>query len=93
VPHLTATFSDGTESPHSSPFAFTIPNPAIELKAAITAETTSGTTPLPASFNAASSTGDIASYQWDFGDGATAMGATAAHTYVTAGTFTSRLTA
>ncbi|MBF9336594.1 PKD domain-containing protein [Microbacterium lacticum] len=33
------------------------------------------------------SDGTIASYAWDFGDGATATGATASHTYTTGGTY------
>ncbi|MFT3877002.1 MAG: PKD domain-containing protein [Propioniciclava sp.] len=36
--------------------------------------------------------GSIASYAWDFGDGATGSGAQASHTYAAAGTFTVRLT-
>ncbi|MBI2374011.1 MAG: PKD domain-containing protein [Deltaproteobacteria bacterium] len=38
------------------------------------------------------SDGTIASYAWDFGDGATATSATADHTYATAGNFLARLT-
>ncbi|MEO6732183.1 MAG: PKD domain-containing protein [Ferruginibacter sp.] len=33
----------------------------------------------------------VASYAWNFGDGATAMGATPTHTYTTAGTYTVRV--
>ncbi|MFO1328802.1 MAG: PKD domain-containing protein [Rubrivivax sp.] len=59
--------------------------------AALSATPTSGTVPLVASFSAAGSSdpdGSIASYEWTFGDGSTATGATASHTYSTAGTYT-----
>jgi len=36
--------------------------------------------------------GTVASYTWDFGDGASATGATASHVYATAGTYTAKLT-
>ncbi|WP_431246168.1 PKD domain-containing protein [Leifsonia xyli] len=36
--------------------------------------------------------GTIASYSWDFGDGAAGSGATATHAYAAAGTYTARLT-
>jgi PKD repeat protein len=36
--------------------------------------------------------GTVASYAWDFGDGATGTGATPSHTYATAGSFTVSLT-
>lgn len=38
------------------------------------------------------SDGSIAAYAWDFGDGTTATGATAGHTYTAAGTYTIKLT-
>jgi PKD repeat protein len=38
------------------------------------------------------SDGSIVGYAWDFGDGATATGATASHTYAASGTFTVKLT-
>lgn len=60
-----------------------------------TASFTSTAVGLDAAFNAGGSTdadGTIASYAWDFGDGATGTGATATHTYAAAGTFTVTLT-
>src|SRR5207247_1172773 len=36
--------------------------------------------------------GTVTSYTWDFGDGASAAGATASHAYATAGTYTAKLT-
>jgi PKD repeat protein len=49
----------------------------------------------PIAFDAGASfdiDGTIASYAWDFGDGATASGATAAHAYAETGTYTATLT-
>jgi hypothetical protein len=42
--------------------------------------------------DASASTGPITSYRWSFGDGATAVGTSAAHTYSGAGTYTVTLT-
>jgi PKD repeat protein/C1A family cysteine protease len=61
----------------------------------ISATPTSGATPLEVSFSGAASQdpdGTITSYAWDFGDGTTASGVSAVHTYTDAGTFTARLT-
>ena len=88
---LTATFSDGTESPHSAPFAFTAPAHTA-LTAAISPSTLNGEAPLAVSFDASTSTGAITSYQWDFGDGGTAVGITASHSYTSAGAYTTKLT-
>ncbi|MBL8209504.1 MAG: cellulose binding domain-containing protein [Bryobacterales bacterium] len=63
--------------------------------ASFTATPTTGQAPLVVSFNAAASSdpdGSIASYRWEFGDGATATGVQATRSYATAGTFTARLT-
>ncbi|MEW6126010.1 MAG: glycoside hydrolase family 44 protein [Acidobacteriota bacterium] len=63
--------------------------------ASATASPTSGTAPLAVNFNGSASTdpdGTIAAYAWNFGDGATASGVTANHTYATAGTYTATLT-
>jgi PKD repeat protein len=63
--------------------------------AVASATPTSGTVPLVVSFDGTAShdpDGSIASYSWNFGDGATATGATASHTYQNAGTYSAVLT-
>jgi PKD repeat protein len=51
-----------------------------------------GQAPLTVTFDAAASTGAIASYDWTFGDGQAATGVRVTHTFTQAGTFTVRLT-
>ena len=90
---LTAIFSDGTERPHSAPFAFSLAGqPTTPLAAAITASAVSGQAPLSVQFGSSGSTGSITGYLWNFGDGSTATTATASHVYTTAGTYTAKLT-
>lgn len=63
--------------------------------ASFTADATTITEGGQVNFDAGASSdsdGSIASYNWDFGDGNTATGVTASHTYSTAGTYTVRLT-
>ena len=65
--------------------------------ARFTASLLSGTSPLAVDFDAGTSydpDGSIASYAWDFGDGATATGVTTSHTFTatTAQTYTVTLT-
>ncbi len=63
--------------------------------AAITATPPSGTVPLTVSFSSDGSSdpdGTVVGYAWSFGDGNTGSGATAAHTYQGAGTYTAVLT-
>jgi PKD repeat protein len=88
---LTATFSDGTESPHSTLYAFST-TATTALQAVINATPLTGSTPLTVNFSAASSTGSISSFSWDFGDGSTATGGTTSHAYSIAGTYTAQLT-
>jgi PKD repeat protein len=72
---------------------FLLPN---ELPVAtFTATPTEGSTPLFVSFDASGSydpDGDVDSYRWAFGDGASGSGMVATHVYSTAGTYTARLT-
>lgn len=63
--------------------------------AALTAIPISGTAPLNVSFDAGNSTdsdGTIQSYAWNFGDGSSASGLNAQHTYTSAGSFVATLT-
>ena len=60
-----------------------------------TASFTATASALTASVDGTASTdpdGTITGHAWEFGDGGTATGATAQHTYATAGTYTIRLT-
>ena len=63
--------------------------------ASFTRTPASGPAPLSVAFNGSASTdpdGTIASYAWDFGDGATGTGATTNHVFTAAGTYTAKLT-
>jgi hypothetical protein len=62
--------------------------PAAELTASFTQQVSE----LVVSVDASASTGDIASYQWDFGDGASGVGKTVSHTYAAAGDYSIVLT-
>ncbi len=90
-----------------SSFAVSVPAQSITLyviaggtpntppTAVIGANPTSGTVPFAVAFSAAGSSdpdGSIASYAWTFGDGGTASGISASHTYTTAGAYTAKLT-
>jgi len=64
--------------------------------AMVQADSRRGQAPLSIEFNASASTdpnGDVLTYAWDFGDGATGSGETASHTYTAAGEYTVVLTA
>jgi PKD repeat protein len=78
-----------TESSQPPPPAQTAPVPVISSSASV------GDAPLTVQFDGSGSTSaqlPIVSYAWDFGDGASATGATVGHTYAIVGTFTSELT-
>ena len=63
--------------------------------AALTSSPNPGSAGQAVSFNGTQSSdvdGDIAAFNWDFGDGTSGPGATPVHTYTTAGSYTARLT-
>ncbi|MGW8160339.1 MAG: PKD domain-containing protein [Desulfoprunum sp.] len=68
----------------------TLPTPVL-LTAVITTPSQTGVAPFILTFDGTQSTGSITSYAWSFGDGNTAIGATATHTYQAAGTYTATL--
>lgn len=90
---LTAINTDGTETNISNSLTYTAGDGTGTLQAVVAATPLTGPAPLTVQFNAASSTGTIASFQWDFGDGAIATGSSTSHAYGTAGTYTAKLTA
>ena len=82
---LTSFMQDGSESLPSAPFSYIFSS---DLKAILTADTLAGESPLPVAFDATSSTGNIISYEWLFGDGATGIGNTIIYTFASAGSYT-----
>ena len=89
VVSLTVTDNRGAKTTVTHSVTATLPN------VAPTAAFTTAATDLAVAVNGSGSTdtdGTVASYAWDFGDGATASGSTANHTYAAAGTYTISLT-
>ncbi len=86
---MTAFLSDGTESPHSEIYDYTVSS---NLQAVISTEVQEGDSPLLVEFNAIESTGNISSYEWMFGDGGSSSGSITSHTYTSAGVYTATLT-
>jgi len=97
---LTAVDVNGVESPPSAPYVLTPPaqNPVTGNYIPQADFTTSGTTgqaPFHVSFDASASSdfdGLISSYEWNFGDGNTATGELADHTFTSPATYTVLLT-
>ncbi len=88
---LTVTDDDGGTGDHSQILQINAPIPNV----APTASFTNVVSHMGVTVNGNGSTdsdGSIVSYAWNFGDGATATGPTASHTYSTAGTYTVTLT-
>jgi len=86
---LTVTDDDGATAQVTKTVSIAQPN------SAPTAAFTSATNDLSVSVDGSSSVdsdGTLSSYAWTFGDGGTASGATAGHTYSTGGTYTVTLT-
>lgn len=81
---MTSFTGDGIESLHSKPFTYVFSG---DLTASFAADTLSGVMPLPVSFDATPSSGDIVDYLWLFGDGKTASGAKVQHTFSASGNF------
>ncbi len=82
-----------SNDPSAHGCVLTMPNHA--PTASFTSTPPSPTTGQAVSFNGSASSdsdGTIAAYGWDYGDGATATGATPSHTYATAGTYAVKLT-
>lgn len=85
---VTATVSGRTETME---FAWTNPPPI----AVVSVDRFGGNAPLDVTFDGSGSSafqGDIVSYEWDFGDGTTAVGVTALHTYTDPGMYEATLT-
>jgi PKD repeat protein len=60
--------------------------------AVISSSATTGVAPLTVSFSGAGSTGTVASYEWNFGDGSPiATGVSASHSYTVAGSYSATL--
>ncbi len=94
---LTGYYSDGSESPPSEPFLFTIddstPVTTPPLQAVISPTSSSGEVPLTVSFSGAGSTGGSLTYSWDFADGTSSSSTdpSAGHTYTNPGTYSATL--
>ncbi|WP_301664451.1 PKD domain-containing protein [Methanoculleus frigidifontis] len=88
---LTVANADGSTDTATEKDYITVNEPPASVEAAFSAVPTSGTAPLAVQFTD-ESTGDPASWAWDFGDGGTSTDQNPEHTYATPGTYTVSLT-
>ncbi len=86
--HITSFRTDGMESQPSEPYNYIFSE---DLKAVVAADVLEGESPLSVNFDAASSTGNIISYTWQFGDGESADGQSVNHTFTSSGSYTVEL--
>ncbi|GAB6194014.1 fibronectin type III domain-containing protein [Desulfocastanea catecholica] len=95
---LSACYSDGTESPQSPVFPFTISSstiPPTPPTAVVSSSASVGDLPITVTFDGSASTTanpPIMSYSWTFGDGSHATGQTVTHTFTEVGTYYTALT-
>lgn len=95
---LTVTDDKGSKDSESRTIQVTDDTPPTDNTpptASFTATPSSGIVPLTVSFDASNSSdpdGEIESYAWEFGDGATGSGVTVTHTYVDPGIYSVKLT-
>ncbi|MFC8193301.1 PKD domain-containing protein [Cellulomonas sp. NPDC057328] len=87
---LTVTDDEGATATTTRPVTVTAPN--VAPTAAFPAPAVDGLTASVDAGTSADADGQVASYAWSFGDGTTATGRTARHTFTAAGTYTVQLT-
>jgi PKD repeat protein len=88
---LTATGPGGSDTETKTDYIDVSPAPVAPV-AEFSGSPTSGAVPLTVAF-ADSSTGDVTSWSWDFGDGGTSTAQNPSHEYTAAGQYTVTLTA
>ncbi len=87
---LTSIYTDDSESSHSTPYTFTLSptaEPGLVAEITTTPVSLSGVVPFQVTLDAAGSSGDIVSYQWDFGDNTSGEGLQTSHTFNEVGTY------
>jgi PKD repeat protein len=90
--NVTLTVTDDSGTNGMATQTITITPPANQPPTASFTTTTSGLTVNADGTGSSDPDGTVATYVWEFGDGATGTGATASHTYATSGTYQVKLT-